>query len=160
MAVPTTDRTKALTTWVVVLGIVAVGLAGWVVYDLFFGPTTAPNTEMSQLLDDYTAAWNDHDGEAFMALVTEDFVFESDGGISTRTYQAQSITASSEYGWEVDQVGEPMWAGDGPWYVTTVDEVSWEDAPAPIEGISTFEVVEMEDGSYLIAQHVFFGDQP
>jgi hypothetical protein len=151
-----TTGTNPLVIWLVVLGVVVVGLGGWVVYDMFFA-SGAPNAELAQLVEDYEAAWMEADGEAFVALVTDDYTFEWDG----RSMGVPSMRASIavDDGFEVETTSE-VWSSDGSTHYVSLAETVSSDSGVPgpdgMDGISTLTIVEDGDG-YLIAQHVWFG---
>lgn len=151
-----TTGTNPLVIWLVVLGVVAVGLGGWVVYDLFFA-AGAPNGELAQLVEDYEAAWEDADPTAFEAIVTDDYVFETSAGSSGVASMRGSIAV--DVGFEAESFSE-AWSGEGPtYYVARSQTVSSEDAfPGPdgVDGVSVLTIVGDGDG-YLVARHVWFG---
>lgn len=143
---------------VVVLALAVLALGAWMIYDLVAEPETAAPDAVRELMDDYTAAWNNYDGDAFMALTTDFYTF--DNGFETL---ARSSTASSVRGgiWkaagmQVERVGEYITIGDGPYYVAAVNRIESND-PVDFFGISTNVVVETEDG-LKVAEHRFLGD--
>lgn len=152
----TTAGTRPYVIAVVVLGVLVLGLGGWVVYDLFFSPTGAPSAELDQLVADYEAAWMDADAAAFEALVTDDYTFES--GASSWSVGSMRSGIAVDDGFRVETPSE-AWSGDGPRYHVALVETIFSDygAPGPFgqEGISVLEIVEVDDG-YLIARHVWF----
>jgi len=107
---------RYLVVAVLVLAAALIGLVAWMVYDNSTTSETATTDEIDQLMDDYTAAWNSYDGDAFLALATEVFTTRMpDGTVLDAEAQASSIASSSSIGWHVDTVGDRMMSGDGPW---------------------------------------------
>ena len=151
---------RTLTAIVIALAVALVGLGAWVIIDRNSTPETAPSDEVSQLWDDYIDAWNNYDGDAFLQLTTSDYTFVTEQGTATAAEQASEINLLGNYGWHVTDVGEPLMAGDGPWYVTQVNLV--ENATSArgggsTEGISVLTIVD--DGGVLrVANHTFFSD--
>jgi hypothetical protein len=144
--------------WIVVLGVIVLGLAGWLVYDLFFSATTAPNAELAQVVADYSEAWETDDSAAFATMVSDDYQFvwnDTSTGAVTMQYNIRF-----EDGFRVEPIGRRLWSGDGPeYYVSTAQTIySDTDYPGPegVEGMST--VVLVEDGdTYQVVRHVWFG---
>ncbi len=150
-------RHRFLIATIAVLAVALIGLAAWVVYDNTQTPATNPSGDVTQLLDDYNSAWNNHDGDAFLALVTDGYVLDLRAGDSDATETAAMITSLETVNWNVDVVGEPIMAGSGPWYVSTVDLLTANDYPPNgIDGISTYTIVDV-GGTLKVSQHVFFG---
>jgi hypothetical protein len=148
---------RTLKALVIVLAVALVGLGGWVIIDRSSTSDTAPSDDVAQLWDDYSDAWNNYDSEAFLGLVTSDYTFVSEQGTNSAADQAVEITRLGSYGWHVTPVGDAAMAGDGPWYVTQVNEVEFSTGTAPVEGISVMTIVD--DGGVLrISNHTFFGD--
>lgn len=152
------SRVRRLRAWVIVLALAVVGLGVWVGYDLFTGSDTAVSGEIQALLDDYREATNAANGSAFMALVTDDFVFETPDGTLTESDQALEVVEYSSYGFNVERIGEPLMMGDGPWYVSAGHHLDATTFPADgYDGISTFTIVD-DDGTLKIARHSFIGN--
>jgi len=167
---PTTDRDTFVSVenprrgrgwmWLsIVLAVALVGLGIWFIVDQTSEPATAPTDEVTQLIDDYHAAWNDHDGDAFLALVTDDFVFSMGNTTSDATSQANIIsTTLSAMNWHVAQLGEPLMVGDGPWYVSVANEItSTGNQALPDHGISVVKIVD-DGGTLQIASHTYIGE--
>jgi hypothetical protein len=153
--------TKAhrLSIWVVVLAISTVGLAGWIVYDLFFSATAAPSFEIMGVVMDYVDAWNEADPVAFEAVVTDDYVFQNEYGTYDLAGQLENLTKVDETNMEASMVGWPIWAGDGPWYVSVADRMMADDWDEPVSGIGTVTIVQ-EGDTYLVDSHICFSDLP
>ena len=143
--------------WLVVLGVIVLGLAGWIVFDLFFSATTAPNGEIAQVLADYETAWETGDAALFAEVTSEDYVFVSGGSETSAVMMGFTIGALD--GFSIETIGHRVWAGDGPTYQVTMAETVYPDSailPDGLDGISTIELVEDGD-SYLVVNHVWFG---
>lgn len=156
------DRTghrgnRTLTAIVIALTIALIGLGAWVIIDRTSTPDTALSDDVAQVWDDYVDAWNDHDGDAFRQLTTDDYTFTSELGTNTADSQAWAIDALGTYDWRVTPVGEPVMAGDGPWFVSQVNRVQDNTMTEPVEGISVLTIVD-DGGELLVASHTFFGD--
>ncbi len=146
-------RIRGLTIAVVVLAVVLLGLGAWMVYDYVTGADTAVTGDIETLLDDYAAAWNEYDSDAFLVLVTDDYTFEGPGEVNTAEVEAAGIAQLGAYDWNVTMTGDRVIAGDGPTYVVLQpNEVT--STIGDMEGISVFTIVET-DGSYLISGHRF-----
>lgn len=146
-------RIRGLTITVVVLAVALLGLGAWMIYDYATGPDTAVTGDIGTLLDDYTAAWNNYDSEAFLALVTDDYTFEGAGEVNTAEEEALGIAQLGIYDWNVTITGDRVIAGDGPTYVALQPNQVTSTA-GDMEGVSVFTIVET-DGSYLISGHRF-----
>lgn len=114
-------RTRGLGLGVVILTNLVLAMGAWIIYDFNQGAATAPTSEMSQLVDDYTTAWNDYDGEAFLALTTPGHRFERAGGcVFNQTEQAVQLESTyPQFAWQVENMGPSIAVGEGPWYVST-----------------------------------------
>jgi hypothetical protein len=107
------------------------------------------------LLTDYTAAWNEYDGEAFLALVTDSYTFEYAGDVRTASEQASEIASLGAFDWSVETIGDRIVSGDGPTYlVASADRVS--NNIGDTDGISVSTIVQ--DGfTYRVAHHLNVG---
>ena len=147
---------RTLTAIVIALTLALVGLGAWVIIDRSSTPDTALSTDVAQVWDDYTDAWSNYDGDAFLELTTDDYTFVSEMGTAGPASQAAFINGSGRYDWRVTRVGEPTMAGDGPWFVSQVNRIE-DNRSGPVEGISVLTIVD--DGGVLrVANHTFFGD--
>lgn len=157
----TQRRVHILSAIVAVLAIALVGLGVWVVYEATTGPETAVNAEIQQLLDDYAAAWNNYDGDGFLAVVGDDYVMRTGRyGDWTADQQVVPVGDSITHGWHSEVIGEAIMTGEGPWYVSHVQYLTTTDSLLPPEGVygvSTFKIVD-EDGTLKIARHTFSAD--
>ncbi len=145
-------QSKTALTAVVVAVLMATGTAGC---DDGDERSTALSSEVQELVDAYTQTWNDDDGDAFLALVTDDYRFVSllgDQDAEATAADISSPQASSTIG----QVGDGIMTGDGPYYGSIVNEFVGPEDDDRWTGISTFVVVD--DGGVLkIAQHAYTG---
>jgi hypothetical protein len=105
------SRSRILTTTVVVLAVVVLGLGAWTVYGMSSTAETAVTAEVQRVVDDYLAAWNSFDGEAFRELVTDDYVLDMVGATDSRTMrgdEASELVDSLEaFEWSEAVIGEP-----------------------------------------------------
>lgn len=146
-------RIRGLTITVVVLAVALLGLGAWMIYDYAAGSDTSVTGDIETLLDDYSAAWNDYDSQAFLALVTDDYTFEGAGEVNTAEEEALGIAQLGAYDWVVTVTGDRVVAGNGATYVVLQpNEVT--STIGDMEGISVFTIVET-DGTYLISGHRF-----
>jgi hypothetical protein len=150
-------RTRGLWIAVIVLGVLVLGLGAWIIYDYTQDSALAPPAEVTQVVEDYTAAWNNYDGEAFLATTREGYTFTSSAGAFDRTEQLSAIENTlPTIRWQVMPLDDPIAIGDGPtWFVVSLDETT-DNIRDFVEGVSVITVVE-DDGSYLITRHVFLG---
>jgi hypothetical protein len=148
---------RTLKAIVIALTIALVSLGAWVITDRSSTPETALSDDVAQLWDDYTDAWNNYDGAAFLALVTPDYTFVTEVGSTDAALQATYINRLGTYDWHASSIGERVMAGDGPWYVSQVNRVEQSTWPDPVEGISVLTIID--DGGVLrVTNHTFFGD--
>jgi hypothetical protein len=139
------------------LAVALVGLGAWVIIDRSSTPATAPSDDIAQVWDDYTDAWNNYDGDAFLEITTDDYTFVTERGTTTAASQAGYISGLGRYDWNATAIGERVMAGDGPWFVTQVNRVQDSTMTEPVEGISVMTIVD--DGGVLrVANHTFYGD--
>ena len=64
------------------------------------------------------------------------------------------VWAGFRYNWTVEQVGDPIVTGEGPWFVS-VEEI-WEKPATHLEGQANYTIVEV-DGVLKIANHYWAG---
>lgn len=150
-------RTRRLGLTVVILTILVVALGAWIIYDFTQGAATAPTAEMTQLVDDYTTAWNDYDGEAFLALTTPGYRFNGAGGQEfNQTDQAIELESTyPQFAWQVENTGDSIVVGVGPWYVST--PIHTTNNVREADGVSIMTVVDI-DGVLLVRDHIVIGD--
>ncbi len=155
-------RNRFLVITVIVMTVALVGLGTWVIYDQ---ATTGVDGEIQQVLDDYLAAWGARDEAAVRSVTTEDFVineyiYHDDpirgfglsehirGDIDSVVWQGFNSV------WTIEQVGDPIVTGEGPWFVSV--EENWEGTAAREEGQANYTIVEV-DGVLKIANHYWAG---
>lgn len=149
------SRVRGLTITVIVLAVALLGLGAWTIYDYATGSDMAVPGEIETLLDDYATAWNDYDSAAFLALVTDDYTFESLGQVTSAEEEAAGIAQLGLDDWGVEPTGDRIMAGDGPnYFVAQSNRVT--SSVSDYEGISLYTIVE-RDGVYLISHHSFTG---
>lgn len=150
----TSNRTmKAI---VIALAVALVGLGAWVIIDRSSTSDTAPSDDVAQLWSDYTDAWNNYDGDAFLALVTPEYTFVNGDSTTNAESQARSIASASSVDWNVTMIGEAIMVGDGPWYLSQANRIEMSSLPEPIEGISVLTIVDV-GGVLKVAGHAFYG---
>lgn len=161
-------RNRFLTVTVIVLAVALVAVGIWVVYDQTAGVEGAVTPEIEQLLGDYETAFNNYDPDAWRALVTDDFLVEDRahfqpgdelfyvrGESSTVDEAAGSLGASFRlYDVQMEFVGEPMMAYDGPWYVAQLENAT--DKDNQYSGMSVYVIVD-EDGTLKVADKIWAG---
>ena len=148
---------RTLKVIIIALTVALVGLGAWAIIDRSSTSETAPSDDVAQLWDDYSDAWNNYDGDAFLALVTPDYTFVTEQGTTSAASEAAYINGLGSYDWQVTPVGEPIMAGDGPWFVSQVNRVEQSNWSEPVEGISVLTIVD--DGGVLrVSNHTFYGD--
>lgn len=138
------------------LALALIGLGAWTLIDRSSTSDTAVTADIQQLIDDYSAAWNDYDGAAFSALVTDNYRFVMGTDSTTAAEQAGYISNSLEPGnWHVTQTGDPIMVGDDPWLVAVPNNLTGEGYGVDgQDGFSLVTIVET-DGTLLIARHEF-----
>ena len=144
---------------VVILSILLLGLGAWIIYDFVQESALAPTAEISELVDDYTAAWNDYDGEAFLATTREGYTFTSNiSGAFDRDEQHQIIeTTLGAAGWQVEILEDPIVVGDGPWYYVSFPVEIEATLRGSRQGMSVLTVYETFDGDLTVMDHYYMG---
>lgn len=152
-------RNRMLTILVILMAAVLVAMAAWIVVDATRTSDVAPTAEIEQLLDDYRAAWNDYDGEAFLGMTAPGYRFEAEGFRNTAEEQASVIDGLGTYNWQVATRGEVIVAGDGPWYTAEVNVITGRYAASEgSEGITLKRIVD-NDGTLKVSKHIFLGQR-
>lgn len=163
----TDRRSPGLPAAVVVLAVIAAVLAGWLGYELLSTDETAVPAEVQTVIDDYAAAWNASDTQAFSELVTSDYRFyNSPVGRPDRTPPGQPGETVDEVaamitddlaaiGWSVEAVGPYQAAPDGRVvYVSGVERQT--SAQGTSTAISVYHVVR-EGDVWMIEAHEVLG---
>ena len=142
---------------VLILAILALGMGAWIIYDYVQDSALTPNAEMSELIDDYTAAWNEYDSEAFLAATRDGYVFTSNtSGVFDRDEQAAVIDELGTYSWQVTILDDPLVVGDGPWFYASFPVEIESTLSDVAQGVSMLTIFEM-DGEMLVTAHVYNG---
>lgn len=150
-------RNRFLVVALVIMAAALAVLAAWVLVDATGGSEPAVTEDVEQLLAGYRIAWNDADGAAFLDHVTDDYTFESVLGTADAEAQAAAIDDLAGTPWEVAVIGDPIMAGDGPWYVATAEVMTGTGGGNGDEGVSLVRIVD-DGGTLRIARHVYMGD--
>ena len=113
--------------------------------------------EAADVLAAYTEATAvDHDGDAMLAVVTEDFTFLSVGDtvLDRDAYAAEVNRYGSNF--TVENLGDDVVVGDADTYIVSTPQ-SAGGAGFGSTGFSVIRVVE-SDGEWLVDAHRFTGD--
>jgi len=145
-------RTRWLGWLAGILAVAVVGLGVWLIAEVTSGDGASLPDEAQLVLDDYAAAWENHDRDAFIATTTDDYQFVSNGRAFSRSQQSASISYPGLFRVEVN---ERMVEGDGPYYVAQSSTVYVGDTPHP--GQSTLVIAEI-DGAWKVQLHQWAGD--
>ena len=147
---------RGLIVTIVALAIALLALGAWAIYQQTAESETAGPAAVEELLDDYTAAWDNYDGEAFLALTTESYVHDNGRTIYRQAATATLITGMLQTTkFKGEQVGDRIVTGDGPYYAAVVNQLSTYSTPSG-DGISTFVIVDTDDG-LKVASHIWRG---
>jgi hypothetical protein len=124
-------------------------------------PANAVPDDVSSVVEAYTASWNDYDSDAFLAVVTDDYVFVNNGTETDDATQASFIGGGGleSMDWSADEVGDSIVAGDGPYYVATTNTLTTSGSPEGVEGLSTLTVVD-DGGELKVSEHTYVGENP
>jgi hypothetical protein len=123
-------------------------------------PANAVPDDVSSVVEAYTASWNDYDSDAFLAVVTDDYVFVNNGTETDVETQANIIDGTlSSANWSADQVGDSIVAGDGPYHVAVTNILTTSGSPEGVEGLSTVTVVD-DGGDLKVSEHIYVGENP
>ena len=153
---------RFLTVAVVVLTGVVLALGAWVVYEQTSSPETAVTEEIQTLVDDYMATWNNQDGEAFLELITADYVLHMTSGSVSMSEHAEearwTLEALEGREWSETVIGEPIMTGPGPWFVSLVEHFTAPGyGPEGADGVSTLTIVD-DGGTLKVARHTYVGN--
>jgi|GEM_PF-6621847 len=156
----TEQRSRGLTIAVAMLAVIAVILGGWLAYELQRTDETALTPEVQAVMDDYFAAWNAYDVEAFSAVVTSDYLFYQNLGRTVRTAEETAlwmtdVLAGYEFG--VEAIGPYQMVGDEQSaQVTSTDRYLSRGGSQSDTGTSMYWLVN-DGGAWRIQTH-FVGD--
>jgi hypothetical protein len=145
---------------VVVLAIAVVALGAWVVNDLTATSATEVPTDIATMLEGYTGAWDDYDGDAFLEYVREmDYVHTSSMGTYNAAETADVINRGESFGTQVEGLGEAMYVDAGSTaYVVSPGRISWTANPEGNVGFSIFKIVDWSDDGWLVVRHDWIGE--
>ena len=142
---------------VMILLVLTLGMGAWIIFDYIQDSALTPSAEMSELIDDYTAAWNEYDSEAFLASTREGFTFTSNtSGTFDRDEQADAIGDLGVYSWQVSILDDPVAVGDGPWYHVSFPVEITSTLSDVTHGVTMLTILEVDD-RLLVTAHVFNG---
>ena len=125
--------------------------------------------DIDQLLDDYLTAWEENDVAAFEAIVSDrwyvlnEYIYEevgSDFPVKVVSDNAEEAAFKVEFnsGWQIEQIGDRIITGDGPWFVSVAE--NWiptgESETIDLEGHASYAVVE-QDGILKVTNHYWAG---
>lgn len=148
-------RIRGLVTTMAVMALALAGLGAWTVYELVADSGSAVPSEIDGLLDAYITAWNKNDGEAFLALTTDDYELEYGGFVLTAQAIAEDMTQIEEGDFVVEVIGDPISSGDGPTYHVAHASLITESGFSPLNVMTVYTIVE-RDGEFLISRHQSF----
>lgn len=142
-----------------ILAIVLVVLGAWIIYDFVQESALAPAAEISELVDDYVAAWNEYDGESFLETTRQGYTFTSSAaGTFDRDDQAQIVeTDLRASAWQMTMLDDPLVVGDGPWYYVSFPVEIEAMLTGARQGMSVLTVYETQDGDVLVMNHMYVG---
>lgn len=146
---------------VVVLSVALIAMGAWVISDLTATSENAVPADIAEMLDDYTAAWNAGDGEAFLLLVRETDYVHTGNGVS---FTAEEAARSIEAFWGPDanhteQIGEGVVLGDGiTRFVVQPNRVFTVGSPDGYVGYSVITVTDWNDNGWVVTDHTFIGE--
>lgn len=148
-------RIRGLVIAVVVLAVALVGLGTWMIYGYVSESDAAATGEIRALVDDYIAAWNEPNGEAFLALTTDNYSLEYGGVVERAESIARDLSSIEPGDFVFEARGEPLMSGDGPLYFVAQAGYLTERGFSPQNVINVYTVVET-DGEFLISHHQGF----
>lgn len=146
---------------VVVLSVALIAMGAWVISDLTATSENAVPADISEMLDDYTAAWNTGDGEAFTSFILESGYEHTANGVSiTAVAAARNIESFwGPDGIHVAQIGEPVLLGDGNTkYVVQSNRIFTVGNPDGFVGFSVIKVTDRGDNGWVVTDHTFIGE--
>ncbi len=137
------------------LAVIVIALGVTVVYQASGddSPKEVPD-DVQALLDDFVIANETYDYEAFQTLVTDNFrrpLYEGDptegpGYRNIMRTQDFDFFEEEEPEWEIDQVGDAIVQGDGPWYISVAQNWEKHTMDIRIEAVYTYVVIVDTDG--------------
>lgn len=155
----TDQRSRGLTIAVTILAVIAVVLGGWLAYELQRTDETALTPEVQAVMDDYHAAWNAYDADAFSAVVTSDYRFYQNLGRTVRTAEETAAWMTDVlpgYEFAVEPIGPyQMVGGEQSAQVTSTDRYTSRGG-SRATGTSMYWLIN-DGGAWKIQTH-FVGD--
>ena len=142
-----------------ILATLVLAMGAWIIYDFVQESALAPTPEISELVDDYMAAWNEYDGEAFLATTREGYTFRSNiSGTFDRDEQLHAIDYTlASLGWQAEILDDPIVVGSGPWYYVSVPVQRESILGGVNEGMYALEVYQTDGGELLVTKHIYTG---
>lgn len=153
------QRERTFRSWVVALTLVVLGLGTWIVFDLVQEASLTPSSDVSKVIDDYTEAWNQYDGAAFLATTRAGYVFSSStSGENDRDDQLAVIeSVLPARSWQVRILAEPIVVGDGPWYYVSFPVEIETSLQGSRQGMSVLTIYHTDNDQYLVSYHRYIG---
>ncbi|MGI9608812.1 MAG: hypothetical protein ACR2NL_00815 [Acidimicrobiia bacterium] len=153
------SRNRALTIAVVILAILAIGLGAWAVYQATSGPDelSAPNEVMS-MTDDWLESIRQSNGSVTDLYVQGGYhLYGSDKfegeQIARHLGGAEGQTETGTHEWTAEPT--VMVAGEDRWVVVRPMVITNNSSS---ESVLSFEIIQMNDGSYKIVHSVWMVD--
>lgn len=151
-------RNRWLGRWIGLLALVILMLGASLVVTASREPATLPS-EVADVLDGYTVAWNDGDVARFGELTTVDYEFGRNGRTYTRSQTGAVIQTDVAGAFRADAI-DTIVSGDGPFHAARSERIySAQFPPEGYVGHSVYTIVDVE-GSWLIQRHEFIGNAP
>lgn len=144
---------KGLLAVIVILVLAVVGVGLWAIVDSNDSSSASLPSGAEEALDGYMDASSTYDGEAFLAVVTDDYLFEAYNVSEDATAHAATITDEwSDISFAVEVTGDSAVAGDDTGYVVAEPQAASWAGQSGQDGMSVFTLVEV-DGTWLIQSH-------
>lgn len=134
-------------------------VGAWIIYDFVQDSAFSPTSEISELVDDYVAAWNEYDGEAFLNTTREGYTFTSNiTGTFDRDQQLYAIENTLPgRGWQMEILDDPIVVGRSPWYFVSFPAQRKATLGGLNEGVIVLNVYETDEGELPVADHIYTG---
>ena len=137
---------------------VAAVIVGWLLSERTASRDAALPPEIERLVDDYVAALNDWDREAYLSLVTGDATHRTPSASRTAAVHARHVEDFRVIDLHIGPIGEPIVYGDGPWYVAQAVRITATTYSEERGGIMVLTIVD-DDGAPRIARHIYSGSR-
>ncbi len=161
------EATKQQSRWpmivIAVLAVTVVGLVAWMVFAMRPNSPNAAPTEVVELMEEYTAAWNSFDADALEAVVTPSYRIRSarlGEEMNIEAIRTELFPYLEGIEWHNPITG-PYYAVGSPdqWFVST--EGSGIEGSAFSDGVQwqngVFTVVRVE-GELRVREHFFYAE--